>query len=318
MPSSSLRDAKEELYALEDLRPQLTEREYLSLRARILGFNQTDDLTPVTRSATFVDAAGRPFEAAHQSSTPTSNKLTIGGSTSVKVPEKQIIVADPLQVFSVNDLAAPERLRHSSGPGASTTTPWRTVLIDPQTPSTALPSPSATSLKQQSSYRIGSADLTLSPGARTVTYTKHVSSEGLPYYTRSPSPYRRDHPEIYRRPISPTSRMTEPSRIVSVAPVRRSVGSYIRTVAGIVDNEWLDVTLAQLKYKLEQRYISLSEAFRALDIQKTGFIETIDLARKLEAFNLGVSTAQLRHLAETLDSNGDGLVTYHDFITVMQ
>eukprot|EP01010_Urceolus_cornutus_P001090 NODE_1605_length_827_cov_286.266067_g1245_i0.p1 GENE.NODE_1605_length_827_cov_286.266067_g1245_i0~~NODE_1605_length_827_cov_286.266067_g1245_i0.p1 ORF type:complete len:214 (-),score=29.90 NODE_1605_length_827_cov_286.266067_g1245_i0:129-770(-) len=99
---------------------------------------------------------------------------------------------------------------------------------------------------------------------------------------------------------------------------RRALTGSWPTRAGVLDDDWLNVTLNTLKRKLEQRYGSMRIAFLALDDQKVGLIETRFLSRKLDDFNLGVTEEQLLYIAEHLDANKDGYVTYLDFMNVIK
>eukprot|EP01004_Peranema_trichophorum_P008490 NODE_7246_length_796_cov_42.573551_g6637_i0.p1 GENE.NODE_7246_length_796_cov_42.573551_g6637_i0~~NODE_7246_length_796_cov_42.573551_g6637_i0.p1 ORF type:complete len:233 (-),score=42.94 NODE_7246_length_796_cov_42.573551_g6637_i0:98-739(-) len=114
-------------------------------------------------------------------------------------------------------------------------------------------------------------------------------------------------------------RSQTPSVISYSTQSRSSVGSYYSiTPGGIVDDDWLSITINTLKRKLEQRYHSTQTAFRALDTRKVGAIDVDELAKRLVNFNLGVTDHQLSLVAGALDADRDGKVTYYDFVQAMR
>lgn len=72
-----------------------------------------------------------------------------------------------------------------------------------------------------------------------------------------------------------------------------------------------------LKEKLEQRHRSLAAAFAAVDKSSTGVISPSDFQECLRGFNVRLTRQALAALVAKYDANGDGYVSYPEFVAVM-
>jgi len=68
-----------------------------------------------------------------------------------------------------------------------------------------------------------------------------------------------------------------------------------------------------LRSKLEERYASLTDAFRKVDKSGNGFITAADFDETLRGFGVRVTRASLTALMDRYDINKDGLVSYAEF-----
>eukprot|EP00996_Jenningsia_fusiforme_P003961 NODE_4759_length_765_cov_31.406425_g4411_i0.p1 GENE.NODE_4759_length_765_cov_31.406425_g4411_i0~~NODE_4759_length_765_cov_31.406425_g4411_i0.p1 ORF type:complete len:182 (-),score=42.97 NODE_4759_length_765_cov_31.406425_g4411_i0:86-631(-) len=165
---------------------------------------------------------------------------------------------------------------------------------------------------------------TLRPVLTEQEYTaKRASILSIPANTIVGSPERAltspvtSDSNVFSPSSSRTSRSLCRASLSSRSERSRS-GSQTRTRAGIVDDEWLHVTITMMKEKMSQRYSTPRAAFMALDVQRLGFVGIDDVAKRLETFNLGVDADQLGLVANHLDYDKDGRVSFADWNAIFR
>ena len=87
----------------------------------------------------------------------------------------------------------------------------------------------------------------------------------------------------------------------------------------VVRNALPEATFRLLRDKLEAKYASLREAFRAFDADRSGRLRTREFGAALNRqFGLGLSEAESDLLADRFDLDGNGTVAFPEFMKVMQ
>lgn len=80
----------------------------------------------------------------------------------------------------------------------------------------------------------------------------------------------------------------------------------------------LDEIAFQVRDRLVNKYKELRSAFTQMDDDRSGRVEPRELQRVLEHFNMWISEKQFKNLLTCFDTDGDGMVDYHEFITFCQ
>ena len=88
-----------------------------------------------------------------------------------------------------------------------------------------------------------------------------------------------------------------------------------RVVSSVVDLAALQVRLRKLIEKAEARGISIRTSFSHFDKGRRGIISRKEFSEGLASLNIGLTVHEENALANHLDKDGDGMVTYEEFMS---
>ena len=88
------------------------------------------------------------------------------------------------------------------------------------------------------------------------------------------------------------------------------------TPSSAYDLETLFLEKLQEKYKLNIR--DMKKAFSRFDLDKNGLLDIDELAKGIQMFLNGVKEDQVRKLVSHYDVNGDGKISYEEFLEMIR
>lgn len=88
------------------------------------------------------------------------------------------------------------------------------------------------------------------------------------------------------------------------------------TFSNLFDLETLFIEKLQEKYKLNIR--DIKRAFSKFDIDNNGLLDLAELVKGIQIFLNGVKESQVRELVSRYDLNGDGKISYEEFLSFLQ
>jgi hypothetical protein len=88
------------------------------------------------------------------------------------------------------------------------------------------------------------------------------------------------------------------------------------TFNSLYDLETLFIEKLQEKYKLNIR--DIKKAFSSFDTDRNGLLDLRELVRGIQQFLNGVKESQVQELVSQYDANGDGKISYEEFLSFLQ
>lgn len=97
--------------------------------------------------------------------------------------------------------------------------------------------------------------------------------------------------------------------------LRRTFGLYDKKQVNVLPEELAEI-IKLIHYKIEQKYKTYSDAFKALDVNRNKVIEFREFFQGLDEMGLLLKLEKTKQLFDFIDSKRSGKITFKDFLKI--